>query len=463
VSRSAIAVGIWIAATAAAFAATRVGVRTVIEGDGIGYFAPLASLLADHDLDLANELQPQVPAPLLRAIYLAPDGRLGNPFSIGPALLWAPAVTLAHARAPAPRSDPDADSRPLAHPAYTPQAAQAVLWTNVVAVAIASAVLVAVLALTVAPWIAALAVVAALFGTPAIAYVSLDPAYSHAASFAAAALVVAAAWYDRKRRRLPLFVLGACTGLLALVRWQDAVLGLVFVPRLADDIRAAGGLRAGWRSLLHFGAPVVSGLLPQLVYWYVLYGRLVIVPPGPDFTLPHILPLLFSTWNGAFVWSPVLLLGLAAAIRHAPRADRTWICIAIGLQIVISSSLLDWWGGRSFGARRLVPLAPVAAAGLALWLESARTSRHRVLVTTAITLALAGGCAWNTTLVRYQRLALLPWNPGNQADYVRHHAQSSPRARRYGLWDYPRLVAEVAEARRLHAIDTRRRRSEARP
>ena len=58
---------------------------------------------------------------------------------------------------------------------------------------------------------------------------------------------------------------------------------------------------------------------PQMVVWFVLYGRPFTVPQGPSFmqwTSPHPLAVLFSDSHGLFVWAPLLV-----AVGH--RAD--WI------------------------------------------------------------------------------------------------------------------------------------------
>jgi hypothetical protein len=67
------------------------------------------------------------------------------------------------------------------------------------------------------------------------------------------------------------------------------------------------------------------------------------------------------------------------------------------------------------------------------------------------------GCAWSARLAQYQLDGLLPANPGNVADYLRQYDPDSPHARRYGYWDYPRLLSEVAESERMLRIDARRR------
>ena len=433
--------------------------RPQFVGDGYGYYAPLASLAFQGDLDLRDELAPVGPA-LLRAMFLTPDGRLGDPFPVGPSILWAPAVLVAKLL-PAPIApDAGAPRARRAHPGFAPRFARAVLGTNVVLVLASGALLAVVLAAQVAPWAAAIALLAAVFGTPTVFYVLADPSYGHAPAFAAVTLLVAMALVDR-RRPLPLVWLGTVWGLVALVRWQDAVLGLLFAPRLLTAWRAQPStLRRRAALAARFLVPALLVFTPQMLFWWRIYGSPFLRPPGAEFLpfwRPQVLPLLFSTWNGAFVWSPLLLVGLAGWWRYPERALRLAVLGGVVLEIYVCALVLDWWGGRGIGARRLVSLAPLAAVGLAFLLGSGslRTGRSRLRLAAGI-LILAAGCMWNLRLGQYQLRGMLPFNPGNASDYVRWHAPGSPPARRYGYWDYPRLLAEIAESERMLRIDRRR-------
>jgi hypothetical protein len=463
--KAALAAGAFVVVTALCGLALRPDVRLAIDGDGVGYYAPLASLVAQGDLDLRDEIVPQVSPRILRAVYLTPDGRVGDPFAVGPALLWAPAVWAVHRLPPLAALDaPPVQPWRLAHPAYAPRYVRAIFWTDVAAVLVAGALLAAILSLQLGVGPAVLGSTGAVFGTPAFAYVLFEPSYAHAASFATACLVVATAILDR-RRPLPLAILGASVGLAALMRWQDVLLGVAFAPRLVSAYRAGvapGSSRArraacAARTTLRFAAPIAVLCIPQVLFWSAIYGRPLLIPPGPEFLPPWklgVVPMLLSTWNGAFVWSPLLLAGLLG-LRLVPAPSfRRSLWVAGALLIVTSAFLVDWWGGRSFGARRLVSLAPVAAYGVGLVLQRA-DRRRRYAVVAFVVLA----CGWNTSLIRCQRHGLLPPNPGHQPDYTRHHLPGSPPTRPYGLWDYPRLVSEWAQA---HASLQRRRNTDAR-
>ncbi|MFQ5599746.1 MAG: hypothetical protein ACE5G2_04240 [Candidatus Krumholzibacteriia bacterium] len=432
--------------------------RPSFVGDGVGYYAPLASMLVDGDLELRNELAHLNPR-YVRAAFMTPDGRLGNPFPVGPAILWAPGVFAARFLPPHEGLDAPLPLRMrTTHPGFAPRFARVVQWTDMLLVLLGAGLLVAVLAKRAGPVLAAGTGLVCALGTPLFFYVLVDPSYGHAASFFAVSLLTSAALIDRQRR-LPLELLGLLWGFVALVRSQDVLLGVLLAPRLLDEWRSRRedppSSRA--RALLRFLLPALLGFAPQMLFWMRIYGTPLLVPPGPDFLppwKPQVLPLLFSTWNGAFIWSPTLLVGLLGLFWVRDRSLRLAFAIALVLEVYSGSVIADWWGGRAFGARRLVSIAPIAMVGLAFLLQHLRRSRRMLA---ALVLALTLGCFWSLRLAEYQRRGLLPPNPGSHADYVRHHAPGSKHARPYGLWDYPRLLSEIVDAERMLRAETRRR------
>ncbi len=444
-----VAAGAFLVVCGAALGLLRDVRRPSIRADGVGYYAPLASVCFDGDLDLHNELGHLEPR-YLRAAFMTPDGELGDPFPVGPAVLWTPAVLLARqlpawSALDAPLPDPPR----TAHPAFAPRYARALLVANVLLVLLGGAVLVAELAASNGVWRAVVAGSAGVLGTPVFYYVVAEPSYGHASSYAVAALLVAAAWCDR-RRRLPLELLGLAWGVVTLVRAQDAVLGLLLLPRLVEEWRAPRGA-GSWRTsrlgrALRFAWPAALAFLPQAIFWQRIYGVPLLVPPGPDLLppwKPHLLHLLFSTWNGMLPWTPVLCLGLGLWFLVPERPVRFAAAAVLALTLYSSSLQLDWWGGAAFGPRRLVSLVPLATVGLAHGLAGGR------LRSAALGLALLLLCAVEIRLATYKVEGLLPANPGNAADYVRHYVPGTRRTFPYRHLDYPRLAAEAMDAERM--------------
>ena len=241
---------------------------------------------------------------------------------------------------------------------------------------------------------AGLAVVAgplALYGTRA--YLG-----SHllTALFSAVFLLAGLRWLDAGRTRDAL-LMGVAGGLLVITRWQDVLLLVLLVPAVLSCLRAPGG-DAGrlWRRLGLAGLVFAAAVSCQLLAWHVQYGAWLVMPQGYGFmqwTRPLAAPFLLSTYHGLLPWAPAFALGLAAApfariaSGHA-RALRWGAGLAILFTVYTCAAVSDWYGGESYGPRRLSTLAPLAAVGLASLLAPLRP-RARVLAAVAVV-------AWTT-------------------------------------------------------------------
>ncbi|MFQ5600344.1 MAG: hypothetical protein ACE5G2_07295 [Candidatus Krumholzibacteriia bacterium] len=441
---------IFLAIAAACILLVRALSRPSVRNDGIGYYAPLASIVFDGDLDLSNEVKHAHPF-IRRSYFLKPDGTIVDPYAIGAAVLWAPVIYVSYLL------DPDRAPR---QPGTWRNASKGFQARHVRALALATG-LEAVLACAVLFFgmrrstgrlAAALGAGGAALGTPLVYYALADPSYAHTASFLACSALLVAVLADR-RKRLPLPLLGALWGLASLVRWQDAVLGLLLAPRLLEEVtRVRTSARRAIGGLLLFCAAAAIVFLPQILFWQRIYGRPLVMTVDRSFMQwggPQILPFLFSTWHGAFIWSPLLLAGFVG-VAFAPHRGLRWSLLgAMALEIYICSAAGDWWGSGGFAARRLTAVAPIAAYGLAVLVARAASSsgRRRSLVATAVAL-VALGAGWNVRLAQYNLAGLLPFNPANVVEYHRHYPRGDPHRQRYALWDHVRLGREVVEAER---------------
>jgi hypothetical protein len=71
--------------------------------------------------------------------------------------------------------------------------------------------------------------------------------------------------------------------------------------------------------------------------------------------------LLFSPGRGVFVYSPVLLFAVAGAWLGRKEALYRWCAIAFVVYVVVVANVNQWWGGESFGARKLADALPLLA------------------------------------------------------------------------------------------------------
>jgi hypothetical protein len=120
---------------------------------------------------------------------------------------------------------------------------------------------------------------------------------------------------------------------------------------------------------------------PQLAIWQYFHGRPWIRYPTPyvGFTVEGLWGTLLSARHGMFAWTPVTLLAVAGLVLLARRErELGLVCLASLALLVISNSMVrDWWGGASFGMRRLVSGTPCLAIGLAVLLDRTREGLAR--------------------------------------------------------------------------------------
>jgi hypothetical protein len=230
-----------------------------------------------------------------------------------------------------------------------------------------------------------------------IYYSLVSPTYSHAASL----LATSAFWYvwirtdriestpDRPpraamRARWKLggatwtltpakryVLLGLCTGIAALMRWQDAILLAPVALDLLIQVRAGrfSLARAVLLGLVSVATAAVA-FIPQMAVWMVLYGQPLAIPQGGGFmrwTSPALWSVLFSDWHGLFTWTPIVAITLLGMVPLA-RKHGTLTAAALlflGLSWYVNAAVADWWAGEAFGARRFVSCFPVFALALA--------------------------------------------------------------------------------------------------
>ena len=381
-----------------------------VHGDGIGYVASLRSVVVERNLDLSNEFEHlarsiQTDAWGLPAVFLSrvshrpgidptfhaprPDpvtGRTPSYFSVGPPIAWAPAYVMAHgltllAAAAGAAVKPDG---------YGGLYALAIVLSSF-AFGIAGLLLAFRIAVIATPPREAMwAVLTIGWASPLVYYLYLAPSYGHALSAFASAAFFLYWWRTRHADRAVMwFRWGLLAGILFLVRWNDVVLALpVFAIEASRQLRGDGSRRAAAsvRRLLACVSAAGLGFLltasPQLFAWQYFHGRPWVRYPVDyiGFSPGGLWGTLFSPSHGLFVWTPVALLAVAGLFRLL-RRDRELAGVGLAallLLVVSNCTVRDWWGGASFGMRRLVSGTPFFALGLAVFLDDLRLAlAHR--------------------------------------------------------------------------------------
>ncbi len=363
-----VAVGVCLCACTWFFTSTHSrGTTAEPSTDGRYYFAYLPSMVFDRDLDLANQYR--VVGNYFHYPKTATE-RVGNVFSIGPALYALPTYLVAHglARLRGERAD-----------GYSKTEKAGAMFASVLFSL--GALLFAYLLVRRRlgdRFSTVLVVLLLAAGGPLVYYAIRQPGYSHPfAAFWVAWLVDA---WDRtfdeghRPRSYRIWIgLGALLGLAALARTQLVLWGALYLLAAGDDLqrahRGAFGPGRRWLTALRLVAPrwgagagaALLAFAPQMIVWKVIYGDFILVPQGMAFmrwTEPAWHEVLFSARNGLLVWAPlyaVAAIGLFAAFlaafrRHGRLAGG--LLLGVALQTWTNGAVWDWWAGVSFGARR---------------------------------------------------------------------------------------------------------------
>lgn len=416
-----------------------------VHGDGIAYVAYLRSVIVDGNLDLANEFDylsknisadaGGLPGYLLTESDHTPGvdpnfhtprpdpvtGRVPSNFSIGPSIAWAPAyamvqvcIRVARSIGLAPRDDGYGG-------AYYIAIALTSLFCGT-----AGLVLAYRLSRLFAPQGEAFWAVLTIAAASALLYyLYLGPSYSHALSTLTASAFFL---YWLRSRHAPgagtWFRWGILAGLLFIVRWNDIVLA---VPVLGVEVaRVLGGKvpfsgRSSTRHLVVCAAAALLGFLlaswPQFAVWQYFHGRPWVRYPIPFLVFrPEALWLtLVSARHGLFTWTPVTLLAVCGLFRLFPRnRELAGITLATFSLLVLSNCFAgDWWGGASFGMRRLVSATPLLVMGLAVIFDDIGRGLSRLVpgagmhVRLVTPVLFAVFSVWNVLLVAQYSLGMI--------------------------------------------------------
>ena len=370
--------------------------KAVIQGDGIGYYSYLPSVVADRSIDLAPTfdefLAAGVPAQSSNLQMRLPNGLTADYKQVGSALMALPFYLATEALldlTPA-REDPALD--PAYQFAYTAAGLAYVLLALVLLYRFARRLW--------SRWSSALAIAAAVFGTPLLAYLFFEPSYSHVFSVAAITIFALALYLTGPDRRWwQWLVLGLVGGIMTITHVQEILfMALVPAEMLWTIVTKKWSTRylPGY-ALLALGFAI--GVAPQVILDQVLFNRWL-PPPAPnigfDFLHPHLADMLFSTHHGWLSWTPLVaiaFLGFPLLVRRLGWFAVALIAIGAG-ELWLNASLTDWWGGLGFGSRRLTDQTLLLVLGYAALFDWLRRRAPQLVI------GLVGaGVAWTLVLL----------------------------------------------------------------
>jgi hypothetical protein len=376
----------------------------IVFGDALHHYVQLRSMVFDRVLKFTNDYlhlygpgagQDEETAWIVRTNA---TGHIRNLMPVGPALLWAPLFLLVSAGVWI--ADLLGASYPLDGYARLFQASTG--FSGIVAAGLGAWFAYRAAASLVSRRAAIWATLAVWLSSSALYYSVISPTYSHAASMLAVSGFWLAFVRTRERHDVARYaLLGGLAGIAALMRWQDAVLAAV---PIADAFvhRDSLSVRNSFLRATTAGAAAAAAFLPQSIVWQRLYGHPLTIPQGASFMKwgsPALASVLLSDNHGLFSWTPILLLsivGLAMLVRQRPRIGIP-LAAFLAASWYVNASVVDWWAGEAFGARRFVACFPVFEIGTATLFERWREREFAVAGVSVIFIALNG-----LLLVQYQ-------------------------------------------------------------
>ena len=400
-----------------------------VRGDGVGYYALARAPLIQHNLDFTadyqhantgfRELRLDTNGQPLRD-FRTSTGHLDNHFSVGPAILWAPSLIIAHLGVLAARA---LGSGVTADGFSAPYRIAMALTTVVLGF------LGLLLAFRVARryveerW-ALLAAIAVWGATSLAVYMYFNPSWSHAQSAFVVALFF---WYwleTRADRTLFQWLfLGLVAGLMLDVYYVNVVLLLLLLPEAlaayASALRSPSfkmrALSAPLAKHAVFAFTILVCMLPTFLAHSIIYGSPFASGYIPirfwHWKSPYLVQVLFSSDHGLFAWTPLIafsFIGLFLFSRRNPSVGGPVLLAILAFYYVIAS-YPDWDGISSFGNRFFVSLTVFLVLGLAVLLQRvAGYFRSRTSAVAAISSVLACFVIWNLGLIFQWGTRLIP-------------------------------------------------------
>lgn len=334
-------------------------------GDEIQYFAFLRSAWKDGDLQFVNEyrwLVSRSPAKQQNFQHAFVDhpnvsGYARNDAPIGCAVLWAPFFGLADAYVKLTGVYP-ADG-------YSFPYILMICFASALYGFIGFALQYALARRWCGQWNAFWATLTMWFGAHAVYYMYVTPPMSHATSIFTTSLFVYAWFRVRESTSLRDWILlGMIGGLAAIVRWQDAL--FLILPALD---------RAPFRlKLAALGAAFIV-FVPQLWVWKILNGEFNPYSTGNlkgkfFWYAKYLLPVLFSSYHGLLLWTPVVGLCFAG-FYFLLRKDSVFrlLLLTFLVQFYFIVCIDTWQGGAGFGLRYIISCTVIFTLALAALYE----------------------------------------------------------------------------------------------
>jgi len=399
-------------------------VNPFVHGDGVGYYGYARALLIEHRLDFHNDwlradgefrsAHTDAQGHLTAGDYTT-TGHIDNHYSIGPAILWAPFLIVAHAgvlvaNAVGAHVAANGYSKPylLAMALGTAFYGFLALWISFL-----------IARRYVAERWAFLATLGIWAASSLPVYMYFNPSWSHAQSAFAVALFL---WYwdtTRAKRTLAQWiVLGLIAGLMMDIYYVNAIVLLFPLFESLGRYResfAPGQVREAALVFLKNAAFLGAAFLafsPTLISKKIVFGSYLNLGYTErwSWSSPAFWKVAFSADHGVLTWTPIVFLAVVGLVFVVRRERQIGVCSLIVFVVYLYAigCYQDWDGIASFGNRFFVSLTPVFILGLAAFFDriSHAWNERRALWLGVATTALL--ILWNFGMMYQWGMHLIP-------------------------------------------------------
>lgn len=383
-----------------------------IGGDGFGYYSYIRSFIFDKDFNLQNEFA------LFDVLnnydtvqaWQTSVSQIANPFAIGAAILWSPFVFVAFIVSHIFNFDNPYFISGFNFPYQV--AVTMGTWTYFL---LGIAILFQTLKKIIGHSYAWLAIVNTIAISPVPFYLIYEPSMAHALTVFSSSLFFCVVYKIYKAEQidyLDYLYLGLSVALLFLLRWQDIVFALIALFIILYKIYLNKDYKKYIRAI---GISLVAFVLlssVQFLMWKHLFGTWLAIPQGASFfnlTSPHFWQFLFSSHHGMLAVHPLLifpLLGLVLFYKQDKLLTKLLIFVLL-IQIYINCAIYDWYGGGSFGARRMVSSFFIFSLGMAYFIKT--IFKRKIILVLCILLVFTG-IIFNALLMMSYARGIIPLN-----------------------------------------------------
>lgn len=328
------------------------------------YYAQLRSPIIDRDLDFRNETDTGE----IETLYTV-TGLQHSPYPIGPSILWSPFFLAAHIFVLV--------VRPMSATGFSAPYISLVSLGSALYGLLGIFVIYQICKRFTSGLMSTITSALCLGATALFFYTFRQPIMAHTTNLLFTGIILLL-YLKFESNELPFeqsgLLFGLFLGLNALTRWSGFFMGIFpmayFAIRYSNAIRHKdqARIRDLIRQSLIFIGVVSLTISPQIILWYRLHHRLLLIPQGSggfvQSALPiNILDVFFHTNRGMLLWTPFVALGTVGVFRIPSRRIRWPMLTFLVVFFVLLGYRTHPNGVGGYGSRYLIETLPIVAIG----------------------------------------------------------------------------------------------------